>query len=70
MVAAEALRKRDRLSCVVLADADGSVHERYGSNGLYLTDRYGEIYSIHRDRLPSTEELLASLRHINAECPE
>ncbi len=73
MVAAEALRKRDHLPFVVLADRDGAVHRRYGAiaeAAAYLTDRYGEIYEARRGDLPSSDDLLASLRHINAACPE
>ena len=35
-----------------------------------ITDRYGEIYSIHRDTLPNPAEIIASLRHINIMCDE
>ena len=37
---------------------------------LVLTNRYGEIYSIHRDTLPNAAEIIASLRHINIMCDE
>ncbi|MFB3813472.1 MAG: peroxiredoxin family protein [Terriglobales bacterium] len=72
MVTAEAVRKRDGFPFPVLADQDGQVHQRYGAEHakLYITDRYGEIYSIHNALPPSADEVLASLRHINAACPE
>ena len=72
MAAAEALRKRDRFSFATLADEDGAVHARYhaGESALIITDRYGEIYRAYREQLPDADDLLASLRHINAECPE
>jgi peroxiredoxin len=72
MVAAEALRKRDRFSFTILADETGSVHARYhaGESAVIITDRYGEIYRAYREQLPDADDLLASLRHINAECPE
>jgi peroxiredoxin len=67
--AVEFLRARDGLAFPVLADADGAVHDRYAAN-LVITDRYGEIYSVHRSTWPTADEVMASLRHINAECPE
>ncbi len=77
MVACEALRKRDHIAFTVLADEDGRVHERYragNSPALYLTDRYGEIYQARRTAdgasLPDADDILASIRHINAACPE
>jgi peroxiredoxin len=61
----------------VLNDTDGGVHRRFAAEhapAVYLTDRYGEIYSTCRvadgDPLPSADEILASLRHINVACPE
>jgi peroxiredoxin len=64
-----------------LADCDGDVHRRYGlaRNGesklaLFVTDRYGEIYSVHHaragERLPNPADVIASLRHINIMCDE
>ena len=77
MVACEALRKRDHIPFAVLADENGRAHERYGagtSPALYLTDRYGEIYDARRTSesvsLPDADDILASIRHINAACPE
>lgn len=53
----------------VLLDPGALVHSRY-SAVLVVTDRFGEIYAAYRDNLPDLSELLKSLRHINAECPE
>jgi peroxiredoxin len=66
---AREVKAEQQIPFPVLADADGAVHERYGAL-LVLTDRYGEIYSIHRDKWPDADDLMASVRHINAECPE
>jgi peroxiredoxin len=61
----------------VLIDKDGAVCRRFGAeNGpaVYITDQYGEIYSAarsqHAEPLPDGKEILASLQHINAACPE
>jgi peroxiredoxin len=67
---AEAVRARDRLSLTCLADAEGQVHARYGTSAVYIVDRYGEIYSAYHGAPPGAPEIMASLRHINAECPE
>ena len=69
-VEAEALRKRDGLPFIVLADSDGSVTGRFGTPSVYITDRYGEIYSTQHLPLPSADEVLKSLSHINAQCAE
>jgi hypothetical protein len=53
----------------VLLDRDGAVTDRYAAT-VVITDRYGEIYSVHRGISPTADEVMASLRHINAECPE
>jgi peroxiredoxin len=66
---ARTVKASQKIPFPVLADADGAVHERYGAL-IVLTDRYGEIYSVHRDQWPSAEEVMASVCHINAECPE
>jgi peroxiredoxin len=75
-------RQHDGAPFTVLADQDGAVHRRFGAlddqggsaSAVYLTDRYGEIYSTCRtlagETLPSAADVLASLRHINAACPE
>jgi peroxiredoxin len=58
---------------IFLADCDGAVHRAYGGDSrplLVITDRYGEIYSVHYDRLPNAAEVIASLRHINIMCDE
>jgi peroxiredoxin len=70
MDTAQALQSGDPVSFVVLADLDGAVHQRYGAPAVYVTDRYGEIYGAYRDPLPAADDILASLRHINAACPE
>ncbi len=58
----------------VLVDPEGRVRRRFDleeQTAVYLTDPYGEIYSAYEGKeLPNVEELLASLRHINAACPE
>lgn len=58
----------------VLIDSDLAVIRRFGADrepALYITDQYGEIYAAHHGAsLPSADEVLASLRHINAACPE
>lgn len=57
---------------VFLTDADGAVHKQYGvgETALVLTDRYGEIIEKYCAPLPTAEEVLTSLSHINAACPE
>jgi thioredoxin-dependent peroxiredoxin len=67
---------------IFLADCDGEVHRRFGvvpsegkaAHAVFITDRYGEIYSVHRtgagDTLPNAAEVIASLRHINIMCDE
>jgi peroxiredoxin len=72
LAAAETLRKRDAVTFPVLADPNAALHHKYtaGEAAVVLTDRYGEIYGVYREHLPSIDELMASLRHINAECPE
>lgn len=61
----------------LLLDADGLISRRFGADqqpAVYITDQYGEIYSAHRASegatLPDADEVLASVRHINAACPE
>lgn len=57
----------------VLVDSGVAVSGRFGAArhpALYITDQYGEIYSAHHGTLPPANEVLASLRHINAACPE
>jgi peroxiredoxin len=58
----------------VLIDSDLAVSRRFGADrepAVYITDQYGEIYAAHEGAaLPSAGEVLASLRHINAACPE
>ncbi len=60
-----------------LLDPGARVSQRFGAAhepAVYLTDQYGEIYSVHRtsegEALPEPDEILASLRHVNAACPE
>jgi peroxiredoxin len=64
-------------SMYFLMDSDSEVSRRFGAEyqaAVYITDQYGEIYSVHRmsegSLLPDADEVLASLRHINAACPE
>ena len=58
----------------VLLDPELAVSRRFGADreaAVYITDQYGEIYSAHSaPNLPTAHEVLASLRHINAACPE
>lgn len=66
----------------VAADSDGSLHrlfgalaeEGYSDPALYITDRWGQIYAAIReldgDALPTADEIVASLRHINHACEE
>lgn len=58
----------------VLIDTDLAASRRFGADrepALYITDQYGEIYAAHHGtNLPSADEVLTSLRHINAACPE
>jgi len=79
---AEMLLADLKLPFLLFADPDGSVHRRFGALGddgfsgpaVYITDRFGEIYSTHHvrngDALPSAVEILASIRHINSACDE
>lgn len=74
---AMAQRYAEHRTVEVLSDPDGEVLRRYGaesSPAVYVTDQYGEIYSAHHARegltLPDANEIVASLRHINAACPE
>lgn len=60
-----------------LIDSDREVSRRFGAEhhpAVYINDQYGEIYSVHRTSegalLPDVHEILASLGHINAACPE
>ena len=79
---ARELREELGAPFIFLADCDGEVHRRYcviSSDGksqlvLFVTDRYGEIYSVHHasagERLPNAADVIASLRHINIMCDE
>lgn len=70
---ARALHEELGAPFIFLADCDGAVHQHYavGSHPLLvITDRYGEIYSVHHDHLPNAAEVIASLRHINIMCDE
>lgn len=63
-------------------DDEGEMHRRFGAlseegysdSALYITDRWGEVYCAIRelegDTLPSAQEILASLRHLNIMCEE
>lgn len=60
-----------------LCDQDGEVSRRFGAENtvaVYITDQYGEVYSAsgaaEETALPDADEVLASLQHINAACPE
>jgi peroxiredoxin len=70
MATAHTLHSVDQVPFPVLADSDGAVHQTYGGPAVYVMDRYGEIYGAYRDPLPTADDILASLRHINAACPE
>lgn len=65
----------------VLADADGSVHRRYGATAdhrplpaVFVADRYGHLYArtlITRPaQVPAAREILDWVRFINLQCPE
>lgn len=62
---------------VTLIDDSGEVIRRFVTEGewaVYITDPYGEIYAAfpneQRPDVPEADEILSSLRHINAACPE
>jgi peroxiredoxin len=58
---------------IFLADCDAEVHRRFAeiSPTVVITDRFGEIYSVHRGAdLPNAADVIASLRHINIMCDE
>jgi peroxiredoxin len=67
-----ALREELAAPFIFLADCDGAIHTRYGVKqaAVVITDRYGEVYSIHTDALPNPAEVIASLRHLNIMCDE
>jgi peroxiredoxin len=77
-----AASESDDIPFPVLLDVDGEVGRRFGAvNGkgefmpaLYITDRFGEIYSLYRTRdgrpLPTPAEIVATLAFINIQCPE
>lgn len=59
----------------VLADAEGSIHNKYlpsGSTGLFLTDRYGGLYhqflASVASELPEQSEILEWLKYLEAQC--
>jgi hypothetical protein len=61
----------------LLLDPGFTVHQQFGTGrgwAVYITDRYGEIYSVaveqRGDPPPRAQQVLASVRHIAAECPE
>jgi peroxiredoxin len=62
-----------RAPFIFLADCEGEVHRQFGAEAgpvVVVTDRYGEIYSVAREKLPNVAEVIASLRHINIMCDE
>jgi peroxiredoxin len=70
---ARELREELGAPFIFLADCDSEVHPRLAETSapvLIVTDRYGEIYSVHRDALPNPADVIASLRHINIMCDE
>lgn len=66
---------------VLLVDKEGSLRQQYGAVDdanptpvIYVTDRFGEIFSVYTTfdgkQLPSSQELLKLLEFINNQCPE
>jgi peroxiredoxin len=70
IAAAEVLSAKESLPFPVLADEAGDVQQRYAAPSVYLTDRYGKIYGAYHDGPPQVDDLMDSVRHINAACPE
>lgn len=75
----ESLRAANSLSASIHGwnDPGARMSRRFGAEfepAVYVTDQYGEIYSAHRSSegalLPDADDVLASVRHINAACPE
>jgi peroxiredoxin len=66
----------------MLVDDDGRIHRLYGaldqqekpSPVIYVTDRFGEIVSVHDIRdgkdLPTANEVRKTLEFLNSQCPE
>lgn len=78
---AAGFKARENLPFCVLADADGRCHAQFGVGAgamsppvLYLTDRFGEIFSVQPAAqalpLPAVREILEWLAFINSQCPE
>lgn len=66
-----------RSGFTVLLDSEGVISRRFGADkmpAVYITDQFGEIYSAalasQGNPLPNADEVIASLAHINAACPE
>lgn len=79
---AEAVKFREGLPFVVLADADAKVHcqlgvvsgQRVPTLAVYITDRFGEVFAAwstaQRQAPPDAEEVLGWLEFISIQCPE
>ena len=80
--AAARMTKDLKLPYPVLIDRDGRVHRELGAAdaegkaraAVYITDRFGEVFSVYRTRdgmdLPSLEEIVRMLEFVNSQCPE
>jgi peroxiredoxin len=78
---AAGVKAREDLPFRILADADCQTHAQFGlgTGGMaapvvYLTDRFGEIFSVQPAAqalpLPAVREILEWLAFINSQCPE
>jgi hypothetical protein len=60
----------------LVRDAHGAICDRFaaGSDAVFITDRFGEIFAIYRKpqvpSLPSVDAVLQWLEFINRQCPE
>jgi len=79
---AQAIRSREQLPFLVMADSQGAVHRSLGALdqrgaprlAVYVTDRYAEVFAAFRtaqgDAAPSVQDIVGWLQFINRQCPE